>query len=72
MTSFNPCSLKWKIQFNGNRRENIIKYVLYAYYFPDTLLSTFTWHCIQAMQAQGIYVFTSFLTKEKIGLGKTK
>ena len=48
MTSFDPRSLKCKIQFKGNRRKNIIKYILSARYFSDTLLSTFTWHHIHS------------------------
>ena len=28
MTSFDPCILKHKVQYKGNRRKNTIKYVL--------------------------------------------
>lgn len=72
MTSFDPCSLKCKVQFKGNRRKNIIKYILSAQYFSRLFAKHFHMASYSAYPNQGIWIFTSLFTEEKTGFREAK
>lgn len=70
--TFDPCSLKCKVQFKGNRRKNITKYILSAQYFSRLFAKHFHTALYLAYPNQGIRIFTSYFIEEKIGFREAK
>lgn len=70
MTSFDPCSLKCKVQFKGNRRKNIVKYILFAQYFSRLFAKHFHTPSYSNL-SKPMYFYLLFI-EEKIGFREAK